>query len=282
MTDYVRECADDGIDALSVECRQRLAPWLFRSKYFNRSYHKPHGYAGDYQIVEWMYDLENCQCDDPTQPGIVNCLDYIFATVHSVQSVQERRLYFADMLTREYHKRKGCLRILDVASGGSRYTRDFLATVPDSTRISITLFDQDPAAIAFCTGVAFKPWEGRLTLATCCSPVTRIQEALSSGPFDVVVSSGLFDYLDDGVARGILRHMVRLTGPDGIAVVANFHPDDPSRTVKDWLVDWRLIFRDEKDLAALFPDPAGVTTSLSPNKALVYAFVARDGERIAG
>src|SRR5437588_10016608 len=92
---------------LKQKCRAILAPWLFRSDYFNRSFHKPHGYAWDYRIIEWIYDLKAnpCKqdpCDDPTQPAIVNCLNYVFSQLPSVQSAWERRKHFADLMLQEY------------------------------------------------------------------------------------------------------------------------------------------------------------------------------------
>src|SRR5688572_14643023 len=77
-----------------------------------------------------MYDVEAGAGDDPTQPAIVNCLDYTLTTIHSGQSVWERRRWFAALLQRALAANPQ-LRILDVACGGSRYTRDFLTGAPD-------------------------------------------------------------------------------------------------------------------------------------------------------
>jgi SAM-dependent methyltransferase len=255
------------------QCRGMVAAWLFRSRFFNRSYHKPHGFAGDFRMVEWMYDLENDACADPTQPGIVNCLDHVFATVHSVRSVWERRHWFARLLQREHRRHGGQLRILDVACGGARYIADFLASVDDVQGIEVTLIDQDAAALEYCREVSLRHWGQCLTAQ--CLPIKRLPEALRACAFDIVLSAGLFDYLDDAAGTALLEHMVHLTVPGGVTVVANFHPADPSRHVKGWLVDWPLIFRDEAALAALFPDPANVQTSLSENGALTYARAPR-------
>jgi 2-polyprenyl-3-methyl-5-hydroxy-6-metoxy-1,4-benzoquinol methylase len=270
IDEYGRKCDRDGADVKPKRrVREVLGPWLLRSQYFNRSFCKPHGYAGDFRIVEWMCDLEGDHGDDPTEPGMVNCLDHVFSTVHSVRSVQERRRMFARLMDAECRARGGRLRVLDVASGGSRYTRDFLAGLADASHIAVTLVDQDAAAIAFCRERAHRDWLARVTLM--CIPVTELARALPTGEFDFVISSGLFDYLDPSVARPLLAHMVELTTEGGLTIVANFHPDDPSRAVKDRLVDWPLIFRDAPALAALFPESSSVETRVSENRALVYA-----------
>ena len=254
-------------------CRDLVSAWLNRSRYFNRSITKPHGHAGDFRMMEWIYDLESDACADPTQPGIVNCLDHVFASVHSVQSVWERRRWFADLLLREHASRGGKLRILDIACGGARYTRDFLSASADVSGVSITLLDQDAAALAFCKVSALEPWAGRLT---CISKqVKELSLAIPSGTFDVTISTGLFDYLPAEQAKQLLAQMTALTADGGVLAISNFAPEDPSRLVKDWLVGWPLIYRNERDVAALFPSRLSVATTRSANLALVYGLAAR-------
>ena len=71
--------------------RAIISPWLCRSMFFWRAFAKPNGYAGDYKVIDLTYDLEHSVGEDPTEPGIVNCLDYIISTLHSVESLWERR-----------------------------------------------------------------------------------------------------------------------------------------------------------------------------------------------
>lgn len=273
FVEVIAQCLNGDIKMLQKECRDIVGPWLFRSRYFNRSYHKPHGYAGDFRIVEWMYDIENDQCDDATQPGIVNLLDYLFSTVHSVQSVWERRHFFKRLLNQEYERKGRRLRILDVACGGARYIQDFLRDIDAGSAIEITLVDQDAAAINFCKTVSLRQWASHLNILHI--PVTRLASTLPEGVFDVVISAGLFDYLPSKLAKPLLAHMQKLTSSDGTLAITNFHANDPSRYVKEWLVDWPLVFRTESEVQALFPDPGRTQILHSPNKALVYANFSR-------
>jgi SAM-dependent methyltransferase len=259
----------DDKELLRSQCRDILGAWPFRCRFFNRSYHKPHGYAGDFRMIEWMYDLEGDPCADPTQLGIVNCLDHVFATLPCVRSVWERRHWLSSLLRVEYRHRGGRLSVLDVACGGARYTADFLSSVPDARGVELTLVDQDPAALEYCRTVSLSRWRSQLT--TRCLPIHRFPAAPGGGPFDVVISAGLFDYLDAAAGAGLLAYLVGMTSPGGVTAIANFHPADPSRHVRDWLVDWPLILRGKAELAALFPEPARVATSPSDNGALSFA-----------
>jgi hypothetical protein len=248
--------------------RATVAPWLLRSRYWDRSAVKPHGYAGDFRMVEWMYDLEHDPCADPTQPAVVNVLDGLYAGVHSVQAVWHRRRWFADLVRRE-RARTDALRVLDVACGGSRYLHDVMIA-PASCGVAGVFVDQDPAAIAFVE--QWLPDSGSLTV---CAPARRVRAAVTVDVFDVVLSAGLFDYLPDPDARALLADLVALTRPGGVTAICNFCPDDASRLIKDHISDWSLIYRAEQDLAALFPHPDAVVLERSPDGGLVYASARR-------
>ncbi len=256
--------------------REILNPWLLRSAYWDRSFTKPHGYAGDFRMLEWMYDLEHDPCADPTKPALVNVLDGLYASVHSVRAVWDRRGWFG-RLVREHRQGRGGapLRVLDLACGGSRYLRDVM-TVAGGDALAVTFVDQDPAALAF-----IESWLPQTNGGSCqlvCAPVRRLPQLLpqstSAEPcgFDVVVSTGLFDYLTDADACALLGHMVALTRSDGVTAICNFAPDDASRVVKDWVSDWQLVYRGADELRGLFPTDRHVATETSSDGGLVYAW----------
>lgn len=251
-----------------------LNPWLLRSRYWNRSYTKPHGFAGDYRMLEWMYDLERDPCADSTQPAVVNALDHLYKTVHSVQAVWHRRMWFRELLREEALAARRPLRVLDVACGGSRYLRDLMTDVSaDGTAFDVTFVDQDPSALAHVQ--AWLPDGHRAR--TVCAPIKRLPELVpvqrgDGEGYDVVLSTGLFDYLGDDEARALLDYMAAQTRCGGRVVVCNFAPEDRSRVVKDWVADWILRYRNERQLAAIYQDRA-TTFERSPDGGLVYASV---------
>ena len=257
-------------------CREIAGRWLFRSRYWNRAYHKPHGYAGDFVAIEWLYDLESDPCADPVQPAIVNCLDDLLTSVPAVVSVWERRRFFADLLRAEHTRRAGRLRVLDVAGGGARYLRDFLAAITPGPQLEVTIVDQDPAASAYCRTRSLADWPGHVELV--CAPIRELPALIAGRSFDVVISAGLFDYLAAPSARALLATLAAHLAPGGVIALSNFHRTDPSRLVKKWLCDWPLIYRDEEEGARLFPDALAVATQASANGALLYV----TGRKAAG
>ena len=248
--DAMWACADaeGGFDegelaAVRARVREQLNPWFLRSRYWNRAYLKPHGYAGDFRMLEWIYDLERSDCADPAQPAVVNVLDRLFAGLHSAQSVWRRRAWFARLVRDRLERSPRPLRVLDIACGGSRYLRDVI-----DGRVDVTFVDQDPSALAFVD-----QWlPAGSTARLLCAPVRKLPDLLAPGAeFDLVISTGLFDYLPDADAAALAAQMYALRAPGGNVVICNFAPCDPSRTVTDWICEWPLIYRDAAQLGTL-------------------------------
>lgn len=71
------------------------------------------------------------------------------------------------------------------------------------------------------------------------------------GPFDLVYSAGLYDYLEPVVAQKLTARLGALCGPDGRLLIANFVPDGYSRAYMELFMDWHLIVRDVAEMLEL-------------------------------
>ena len=71
--------------------------------------------------------------------------------------------------------------------------------------------------------------------------------------YDVVIATGLFDYLGAEAARALLGEMVSVARPGATVAICNFTPESESRVIKEWVCDWHLVYRTRGELAALFP-----------------------------
>jgi SAM-dependent methyltransferase len=260
------------------DVRAVLMPWLLRRRLWNRSYVKPHGFAGDFRIVEWMYELETDPCADPTEPLVVNLLDGLFKSVHCVKALWDRRAWFAHLIATRMGRGAAPVCVLDVACGGGRYVRDVMDKHP-SSGVRATFVDQDSTALAFVA--SWLPPSALATSRLVCAPVRRLAElvpgrgAHALGSFEIVMSTGVFDYLDDASARSLLAQMAAVTRPGGTLAICNFGPEDGSRIVKDWIVDWRLTYRTRDQLRLLFPETMSPSVTRSPDGGLHYAYAIR-------
>ena len=87
----------------------------------------------------------------------------------------------------------------------------------------------------------------------------------------MIVSAGLFDYLDEKTAFKLLSHLATLLEDDGVLAVTNYSTEDKSAFVKEWIGDWNLIFRNENDMRRIFPNPNSLSLSFSSNRSLLLA-----------
>jgi extracellular factor (EF) 3-hydroxypalmitic acid methyl ester biosynthesis protein len=74
--------------------------------------------------------------------------------------------------------------------------------------------------------------------------------------FDLIYCSGLYDYLSDRVCQALNIYLYDLLHPGGLLVVGNFAPWTPGQNLMEHLMDWFLIYRNGKQLAALAPQQA--------------------------
>ena len=244
----------------------KIGPILWQCQHYAQSYFKPHGMSGDYRIVEMMYDLEFGAGDNPFQPAIVNCLEYCFSTIHSVVGIWDRRKWIAQHVKESIGK-VPTLQVLDVPCGGARYLTDVLAKGEWHHGLHFWLMDQDPSAIAFVRYRALAKWPQLVT--TLQSNIVNLGRALKGKKFDIIISAGMFDYLQEGLARRIIKIFERHLAPGGKVLLTNYHKSDPSRICKDWGANWALIFREEEELKGLFPPHWEVKVSYSNNKCLM-------------
>jgi extracellular factor (EF) 3-hydroxypalmitic acid methyl ester biosynthesis protein len=270
------ELASTELPGARAAVRAVLDPWMMRSPYWWRARSKPHGFPGDYQMIEALHRLESLTEADPGEPVIVNLLAELTRTVAGVQALWHRRRWFSMLICNSMATRRPeqPLRLLDIAGGGSRHLRDAIARCGGS-RIDATLIDHDPAALAHAH--TWLTATDTNTAQLICSPANDLLAPLklpdASADFDIVLCTGLLDYLPQAEARILLTHLASRVAAGGTLAVCAVASDDGSREVKEWISDWKLSYRTAQDVRALFAPDACPATSCSPDGGLMYATV---------
>lgn len=201
------------------------------------SFRKPHGYAGDFEVIERIYSGYVCPSER------LGNWDRFYQAQPGPQAVRNRKAYFLDLFGSLPRPEGRPLEVLNIASGPGTDLRDLLAS-PSGDGIRFDCVEQDPAAIAH----AFR---------ACRAHSDRVRffqgNALTYAPgqaYDVVWSAGLFDYFEDGLFRRLLRRLLAAVRPGGRLVIGNFAPTNPSRAYM-YLFDWPLQYRSAADLRRL-------------------------------
>ena len=78
------------------------------------------------------------------------------------------------------------------------------------------------------------------------------RKKLELPPQDLVYSIGLIDYFGDKFVVRLLNYVHARLKTNGRVILGNFHADNPSKALMDYILDWKLKHRTEDDMHRLF------------------------------
>ena len=289
----LRDAVDPCLDVLSREIGFTApAPWRAASRYFHdrfgalidlspvaaRCFHKPLGYAGDFEMMNMVYRNESL---GDTLFG--RSLSRALLDSDAGQAVRHRARYLAGKI-KAAAARGGPgrpARILSVAAGPAMELQQLLQKNPAlvrAGRAEIALLDQDASALSHAreqieTLAARASVEVTLTCLNT-SIKTVIAQGLT-GSYDLIYAAGLFDYLTDRTARAAGARLVQALAPGGHAVIGNFGTANPTRPLMELILDWPLHHRSASDLRELFGDiGTGVTIEREATGVNLFAVIS--------
>lgn len=201
---------------------------------------KPHGYPGDYEIIEKIY-LEHTS-NDP----VLRKWDLYFQLQKAPMAVRNRKKYFLELLNGLETLKPADTekRILNVASGPARDLFEFFSLNTDS-RMIFDNIEFDPLAISYAKNLC------RDFLANIEFLHTNAFDFTTDKKYRLIWSAGLFDYLNDKKFIFLLNHIIPLLADDGELIVGNFSTNNPTRSYMEVIGDWQLKHRTPEQLIAL-------------------------------
>ena len=239
-----------------------LHPLILRAPFVYRTYTKPLGYAGDYQMVNQILD-------DPRQgpSTYFQIVNTAFLQTPVAAAHRNRIDILVAFLTAQAERARAAgrtFRILNIGCGPAVEVQRFLASYPDPELLSFELLDFSAETLNWTSAqlTALVAQRGRPVA------INYVQDSVhqllkrrggdSAWPreFDVVYCAGLFDYLSDKVCARLLNHFASRVLPGGRLLVTNVHSDNPGKFGMEHLLEWHLIYRDEAGLQALLPASA--------------------------
>jgi len=215
---------------------------MLADPYTGRAFHKPRGYAGDAEIMDYLY-YRNPPAN--TSP-LGQQLFAITTSLPNSLSIADRRHRVAQLIDHAADTRHRPVRVLAVASGHLREAELSTAMRRGAVR-EIVALDQDLRSLE----VVQRDY-ARLPIK--CAPQS-IQRLLTPRPdlgkFDVIYSAGMFNYLPDPLAWRLTSFLFDLLSPGGTLMAANFVPGNENRAYMESFMDWRVIMRDETQMMQL-------------------------------
>lgn len=263
--------------------RKLVWSFILASEFMRRTNLKPRGYAGDSVMMRLLYER------DYRGPTIFSKMMHMHPVEEpAAQAVRNRRVFLANVLSeaRAKHPVSAPLRVLSVACGPAREIRDVLESPEDAERYDFTLLDQDPDALAEAKEEVGHAEKRIGTMPQVRFVLQSVRTMLQHAPlrregerFDLVYSMGLFDYLNEPVARSVLRELFALLAPGGQLVVGNFHPRNQSRIYMEYWADWVLIYREEEELLGLADGLSNATCAVETEPSGCQCFLRIERSR---
>lgn len=260
---------------------KEIFPYFMRSRFAERAYFKPKGYAGDFLMMEMIYQ------NRPEGDGKLGVLvDAWCLNAPASRAVRGRRSLLAEeLLRRSLHdlSSQNPIRILNVACGSSRELFDFLKECSLDDRVEATCMDADPEALHYAdTQLNVFPHRAKIRYLNDNAvrwALGRNRQRLA--PQDIIYSAGLTDYLDRRLFTALVTRCHEHLKPGGCLIIGNFAPNNPNKAVMDHILHWKLIHRSEKDLRDIFaetPFRDRVTFLSEPEGINLFAVARREPE----
>lgn len=241
-------------------------PLLLRAPFPFRAFTKPLGYAGDYEMVNQILG-------EPRQGGstYLQTINLMYLSSAVVRAHRNR----VDILTQRLHElaqgappTKPKLRVLNVGCGPAAEVLRWTQRAERVEALDFTLMDFNDETLAYvASALAALPAKlrGRLQLRTVQRSVHEllklaVRNEADPEQYDYVYCAGLFDYLSDKVAARLVSYFIAHAAPGARILVTNVHPCNPERLAMEHVLEWHLIYRDEAQLAAVFPPDVGPVT----------------------
>jgi extracellular factor (EF) 3-hydroxypalmitic acid methyl ester biosynthesis protein len=246
--------------------RQHLHSLVLCAPFAHRTFYKPLGYAGDYEMVNMI--ARDGQEGGSLYAKVVNCwfLKQPPAAAHRNRLTYLARCMETEALRLSRLGRKA--RIFNFACGPAVEVQRFLGDSLLSEQVELTLADFNRETLEHVEK-AIQDVKKRFHRQTAVRVQKQtvhqlIKESLKPAAagagvereYDFVYCSGLFDYLSDHTCTQLVDIFYDQVAPGGLLVVTNVDPSNPLRNGMAYLLDWHLIYRTAQNLRALLPDRA--------------------------
>ena len=258
------EVPGDLLPAHKEFARRDLHPLLLCSPFIHRTFTKPLGYAGDYEMVNMMF--RRPWEGQTIYARIVNALLITAPTAQGHRNRIDRLTRCLDDEARRAVEAGHRLRVLNVGCGPAIEVQQFLHQSPHADDCTLELVDFNDETLAYARRVI-----DDAIAATGRHPELRmVHESIhgllrqasrpgadrlrhASGEYHLVYCAGLFDYLSDRICKRLLRLFIHSVVPGGLVVATNVDPSNPMRQFMEHVLEWNLIHRSKQQMLKLAP-----------------------------
>ena len=237
------------------EIRELLGPIMNEQTMVGFAYVKPFGYAGDYQIIDYIYQQK--VNPDPRYSK----WDKWYHEQHAAKAVRNRKEFFKDVLEKLDAASDTQKNVLVLGSGPATDVYEFLTKHPDS-KLHFDLLDLDQRAIDYAKKKNAK-FLDRLNFIRI-----NVLRYKTYKFYDLIWSAGLFDYFKEKHFIYLVRKYLDYVKEGGEMIIGNFSDQNPSTKGMHAMLEWHLNQRSSRQLVSYAveagADPVNVSVDKEP------------------
>jgi extracellular factor (EF) 3-hydroxypalmitic acid methyl ester biosynthesis protein len=249
------------------------------SPFGHRTYHKPIGYAGDYEMMNMIYR------NQPEGRSLFEKLIHLLLVSQwPAKSVRNRVVHLGENILNETARvvRAGKIaRILNVGCGPAQEVQDFLRDTHLSNQADFMLMDFNEETLLHAGKKlveAKRQFSRRTPIRTEKISVYELlkrtqRRSDSAEKFDLIYCAGLFDYLAPDTCRALMELWFDSLSPGGLMLIANMTDSKPFRNFIEFILDWQLIYRNSREILSLVPERCRETTRVIAEPVSVNLFL---------
>jgi extracellular factor (EF) 3-hydroxypalmitic acid methyl ester biosynthesis protein len=245
-------------------CQKQLHPLLLCSPFLYRCFHKPLGYAGDYEMVNMI--MGNPYEGSSLFAKLVNTW---FIQQPPAQAHRNRILHLVDRISRAAARISAsgkAVRVFSLGCGPAHEVQLFLREKDFANHAQFTLvdFNQETIEHASQSLERLKSEFGRTTsIHMVKKSVNQILKdagkSINRSPeqqYDLVYCAGLYDYLTNPICKRLSNILYDWVAPGGSLVLTNVDISNPRKITMDLIMEWSLFYRTGAQMVALKPESA--------------------------
>jgi len=215
-------------------------------------YYKPYGYAGDYKIIDDIYQ------NKPRTIGFDRLWDNYFQQMMASRATRERKeslkKFILDFV--QQHKNKE-IRIMNLASGPAREIKELLEGDSSGvmSKVVFDCYDFDVRALDYAKELLNNNKNVNFIQKNAIR--IALKKVITDDVphrYDLIYSAGLLDYLDVRIAVKLVNNLKKILKKNGSIVIANFGDkyNNTSAGIMEWATEWYLIYRPKEELMDIF------------------------------
>lgn len=261
------ECLEhpDVLRAAKTVTETVLTPLLLDAPMIRRSYGKPLGYPGDYQVMIYYYD------DAFEGDSVFARVFHKFFVEHPLSNgVRTRKDYVVGLMGEELDRVRAAgerpYAVASLGCGPAREVSDFVARrVSWPGEIRWTLIDQEEETLSVAyriaqRGIAATGGQGTLHCLNLSFAQLLQEPALmrTLEAQDFIYSTGLFDYLRESRAQALISALFERLAPGGLIAIGNALAPNEWFWSPEMVLDWTLLYRTREQMLRLADPVAAV------------------------